>query len=56
MGSPILYILYNADLVDTPKIPLPDLALGFIDDIAYEVKGRTGESNAKALQVIVTQR
>src|SRR5579859_7734998 len=47
--SPILYIYYNADLVDIP--PNPDhLALGFIDDIGYGVRGTTSEGNKVALE------
>src|ERR1700730_13552341 len=45
--SPILYMIYNADLLEITKTP--DLALGFIDDIAYGVAGTMIEENVEAL-------
>jgi ribonuclease HI len=51
--SPILFMIYNADLVDTLKILGIDLALGFIDDVAYGVSGMTAELNAKALEPVL---
>ena len=52
--SPILHILYNADLLDPHyHSPIVDLALGFIDDIAYGVKGASADSNVKALEIIL---
>ena len=45
--SPILYMLYNADLLELTRTP--NLALGFIDDIAYGVSGTTTEENVEAL-------
>lgn len=47
--SPILYIFYNADLLDLP-CPSPSsthLALGFIDDIGYGVKGLTARGKCR---------
>lgn len=41
--SPILYIFYNADLLDIPHHE--ELGLGFIDDIGYGVKGATAAGN-----------
>src|SRR5271155_5627762 len=38
--SPILYIYYNDDLLDTPH-SINHLALGFIDDIEYGIGGLT---------------
>ena len=45
--SPILYMLYNADLLELTRTP--NLALGFIDDIAYGVSGTMTEENVEAL-------
>ena len=54
--SPILYILYNADLADMEKLPnLGQLTLGYIDDIAYGISGESGESNVRALQQILKE-
>ena len=38
--SPILYILYNSDLLDIPKEG-KQLGLGYIDDILYGVQNKT---------------
>ena len=46
--SPILYIYYNADL---PMVP--NLALGFIDDIAYGTSGQTAEENIENLTTLL---
>ena len=46
--SPILYILYNSNLLDIPN--QYELGLGFIDDIAYGVKGDTAAENAGKLE------
>jgi hypothetical protein len=45
--SPIIYMLYNADLLDIPK--QRELSLGFIDDITYGVQGLTDKGNAEKL-------
>ena len=51
--SPILYIFYNSGLLD---IPGPQkLGLGFIDDIAYGVKGATANMNATMLQQMLNK-
>ena len=49
--SPILYMYYNADLLDVPeKCRIRNAqSLGFIDDIAYGVEGLTDEGNAERL-------
>jgi len=49
--SPILYLFYNADLLDIPSIR--GLSLGFIDDIAYGVQGESGRENAKELEAML---
>ena len=46
--SPILYILYNSNLLDI--LNQYELGLGFIDDIAYGVKGDTAAENAGKLE------
>src|SRR5579859_7620272 len=51
--SPILFMLYNAELLEIPKAP--DLALGFIDDIAYGISGQTTQNNVEGLQAILTK-
>jgi ribonuclease HI len=51
--SPILYIFYNADLLD---IPHPgELAMGFIDDIGYGVKGRTALESTTNLKYMLAK-
>src|SRR6266496_3939390 len=51
--SPILFMLYNTELLEITKAP--DLALGFIDDIAYSISGLTAQRNIKRLQAILTK-
>jgi hypothetical protein len=51
--SPILFMLYNAELLEIPKAP--DLALGFIDDIAYGISRQTSQNNIERLQTILTK-
>ena len=51
--SPILFMLYNAELLEIPKAP--DLALGFIDDIAYGISGLTAQGNIERLQAILSK-
>jgi endonuclease/exonuclease/phosphatase (EEP) superfamily protein YafD len=47
--SPLLYMFYNADLLDIPK-RTKDLAMGFIDDVVYGVGGPTDRANARRLK------
>src|SRR5436190_7903710 len=51
--SPILFMLYNAELLEIPRAP--DLALGFIDDIAYGISGQTAQGNIERLQKILSK-
>src|SRR5437667_5331124 len=51
--SPILYVLYNSDLLDIPK--KRQLGLGFIDDILYGVQNKTGMTNASELEQLLTK-
>ena len=46
--SPILYILYNSNLLDI--LNQYELSLEFINDIAYEVKENTAAENARKLK------
>ena len=53
--SPSLYLYYNGDLLELPPIGINHLALGFIDDIAYGVRGLTAEGNAARLEELLSQ-
>ena len=46
-------MLYNAELLEITRAP--DLALGFIDDIAYGVSGQTAQNNIERLDTILFQ-
>src|SRR5437667_4302333 len=46
--SPILYILYNSDLLDIPKKE-GQLGLGYIDDILYGAQNKTALENTREL-------
>jgi Reverse transcriptase (RNA-dependent DNA polymerase) len=45
--SPLLYMYYNAELLEVQPESIYDasLALGFIDDVVYGVKGISARSN-----------
>jgi len=47
-------MLYNAELLEITKTP--ELALGFVDDIAYGVSGLTAQGNVERLQTILSWR
>ena len=47
--SPILYILYNSDLLDIPK-GKEQLGLGYIDDILYGVQNKMALGNTRELK------
>ena len=49
--SPLLYMYYNADLLDIPKDR--EMGLGFIDDIVYGVQGDTDKANARKLKLML---
>jgi ribonuclease HI len=51
--SPILYIFYNSGLLDLARGK--ELALGFIDDIAYGVAGKTVLANTMALEAVLAR-
>src|SRR5438046_794867 len=52
--SPILYVLYNSDLLEIPKEG-KQLGLGFIDDILYGVQNKTARGNARELKWLLTR-
>ena len=52
--SPILYILYNSDLLEIPK-GRKQLGLGFIDDILYGTQNKTAMENAIELERLLTR-
>src|SRR5438046_1285248 len=47
--SPILYVLYNSDLLDIPK-GKEQLGLGYIDDILYGIQNKMAMRNTKELK------
>ena len=53
--SPILYILYNSDLLEIFTENPGALKLGFIDDIAYAVKGSNATSNVEKLSKMMAK-
>jgi hypothetical protein len=52
--SPILYILYNSDLLEIPKKD-KHLGLGFINDILYGVQNKTVIANINELEQLLTK-
>ena len=52
--SPILYVLYNSDLLEIPKEG-KQLGLGFIDDILYGVQNNTATGNARELKQLLSK-
>src|SRR5204862_7226621 len=52
--SPILYVLYNSDLLDIPK-RRNHLGLGFVDDILYGAQNQTAVANANELEQLLTR-
>ena len=51
--SPILYLFYNADLLEIPG--RRGQSLGFIDDIAYGVQGQTDDENVEMLKEMLEE-
>src|SRR5579859_6516356 len=49
--SPILYMYYNADLLEIPGTRAQ--SLGFIDDIAYGIQGETDDDNVALLKTML---
>ena len=51
--SPILYMFYNADLLDITEDQDSAISLGFIDDVVYGVEGGTDRGNARRITRIL---
>ena len=51
--SPILFMIYNAELLEIPRAT--ELALGYIDDIAYGIGGLSAQGNVERLQEILAK-
>jgi len=51
--SPLLYMFYNADLLDIPR--KQGVSLGFIDDIVYGVQGQTSTGNARKIKFMLEE-
>jgi len=51
--SPLLYMYYNADLLDIPQ--QRGTGLGFIDDITYGVEGFTDKGNVRKLKQLLRE-
>ena len=49
--SPLLYMYYNADLLDIPQTR--GISLGFIDDVVFGVRGHSDVGNTRKLKVIL---
>ena len=52
--SPLLYMYYNADLLDIAS-QNQVMGLGFIDDVVYGVQGNTGKENTRKLKSILNE-
>ena len=53
--SMLLYILYNADLLETPDNPQSEDAIGYVDDIALIAIGADLTESTNHLQTIMTK-
>jgi len=51
--SPILYMYYNADLLEAAKDKPDTMSLGFIDDIVYGVEGKSDKDNVHKLEKVL---
>ena len=49
----LLYIIYNADLLDLPDNPLSEDAIGYIDDMALLATGNDFEETTHQLETIM---
>ena len=51
--SPILYLFYNADLIEcTGNDPLRSTSTGWIDDVGILVRGESTEANCRTLETV----
>ena len=48
--SPLLYMYYNADLLDITSGKIDTMSLGFIDDIVYGVQGESNTGNIRKIK------
>ena len=53
--SMLLYILYNADLLEIPDDELQEDALGYVDDIALVALGNNFEESTQRLKTMMTK-
>jgi hypothetical protein len=54
--SPILYLFYNADLLeDCEDIGLRTSAIGYIDDVNIMATSETAEENCRKLETVYTR-
>ena len=53
--SMLLYILYNADLLEIPDNELQEEALGYVDDIALIATGNNFEESTQRLKNMMTK-
>src|SRR5438046_9696399 len=51
--SPLLYMYYNANLLDIPR--QDERGLGFIEDIMYGVEGFTDKANIRKLERLLQE-
>jgi len=51
--SPLLYMYYNAELLDTPQDH--ETGLGFINYIVYRVQGDTDQANTRKLKTMLNK-
>ena len=57
-GDPIsmlLYIIYNADMLEIPDDELKEDAIGYVDDIALVAKGEDFEETTRRLKAMMTK-
>jgi hypothetical protein len=54
--SMLLYILYNADLLDLPDNPMAEDTIGYVDDIALLATGTDFEESTKRLKDMMTKQ
>ena len=53
--SMLLYIIYNADLLDLPDNPLSEAAIGYVDDVALLATGDDFEETTHRLETLMTK-
>ena len=53
--SMLLYILYNADLLEIPDNELKEDAIGYVDDIALVAQGDNFDESTHRLELMMTK-